>query len=91
MPPCGICPKVPKDAPVKNWQHAIEPTERTWKVYRHYLSCQATGYSEAERIDPLVRLHARVIRQAEKAGEYNQLLAKLDRICNLLAFAGGRR
>lgn len=68
--PCHECPKVPSDAPERTSAHAIEPSEKSWLAYQHYLECAAVGSFPD---DPIVKRNARVIRQVEQMWERQPL------------------
>lgn len=75
--PCWKCPKVPEDAPTRTSHHAVEPSERSRVVWRHYRECKATGRFPD---DDLVRANAAVIAGIEEAVER----LRLDRVYVLL-------
>ncbi len=62
--PCHMCPKIPPDRPRRR-EFAVELSERSWRVYQHYLEAKAVGFTETEKADPIVRLHAGIIRGIE--------------------------
>ncbi len=59
--PCYHCPKIPAGKP-KHRDFAVELSERNWQVYIHYRQCVAVG---AFPDDPIVRMHAGIIRSIE--------------------------
>lgn len=46
-------------------------SEQNWQAYTHYLECRAVGEFPN---DPIVRRHARLIRQIEDAADRQTLL-----------------
>jgi hypothetical protein len=62
VPPCHTCPKIPRDAPARTWWYAVDLSPENVQVYTHYLECRAVGHFPN---DPIVKLHARIIRQEE--------------------------
>ena len=61
--PCHRCPRVAHvGAKDKHPGNAVEITDRTWKIYRHYRECRAVGQFPD---DPIVRAHAAEIRAVE--------------------------
>jgi hypothetical protein len=71
---------VPRDAPERTRAHAVEPTGRSWRAYRHYRECRAVGRFPD---DPLVRRCAALVRQFEEVLERRPLE-------ELLAFLGAK-
>lgn len=65
--PCHECPKVPADAPARTREHAVEPSEGSWRVWRHYRECKAVAWQVPEAADPIVRRHAGLLAPAEEA------------------------
>lgn len=61
LTPCGECPKIPKGAP-KDRRYAIEPTERSWKIYQHWRECRAVGHFPE---DGLVKRHASILQSIQ--------------------------
>lgn len=57
-PPCYRCPKIPPGEE-PTWANAAELKGDLRRAWLHYLECRATGRFPD---DPLVGLHARVIR-----------------------------
>lgn len=58
--PCAVCPKIPAGEPVKVAANAVELSETNRTAWAHYQECRAVG---AFPDDPLVRHHARLIRE----------------------------
>lgn len=74
--PCSSCPKIPRAAPLRTRQYAVEPTQLTRDIYEHWLECCAVGKHPD---DELVSRHARLLQQVkeEVEREENDLLLKL--------------
>ncbi len=83
-PPCGTCPKIPKDAPVKHWDHAVQLSDKNWRAYQYYLECRAVGQFPD---DAIVRRNARIIRAIQDEAD-NRPLYNLLAVVGLLAKAG---
>ncbi len=56
--PCGTCPKIPSGLP-KCPESAVEPSEKSARIYQHYRECRAVARFPD---DPIVKRHAAIIR-----------------------------
>lgn len=85
--PCHQCPKVPRDAPERTREHAIEPTEKSMAALRHYERCAAVGrFPDDEIVERNAGLIAPIYRQAEVANARDAA-----GIIALLIASGGKR
>ncbi len=73
--PCGSCPKIPPDERVLPWARSpcvgrrYEATARTRAILHHYEECRAVGQFPD---DALVRRHAAILHQIDRAHEQAQ-------------------
>lgn len=75
--PCWACPKVPRGAPEKSADYAVELGPKGRAAYYHYLGCLATGRFPD---DPIVTRNAIVVMQVREAhARFTQ-----DRVYHLL-------
>lgn len=51
--PCGTCPKIPADAPIKSRFNRVELDERGWEAWRFYKECKAVN--DFPKDDAMVR------------------------------------
>lgn len=76
LTPCRECPKIPNGCPPDR-RYAIEPTERSWKIFQHWRECRAVGHFPD---DPWVKRHAAVLQgiqddlDAQPMAQLTQLL-----------------
>lgn len=85
--PCYQCPKVPKDAPARTREHAIEPTERSLDALRHYERCIAIGnFPDDEIVQRNAELIGPIYRTAEIASARDAA-----GVIALLIASGGKR
>jgi hypothetical protein len=75
--PCQTCPKIPKDAPIKDRSQAIDLSEKNRSAWWHYQQCKAVGQFPD---DALVRRNAALIARVLKSIDD----VRLDRLFYLL-------
>ncbi len=69
-PPCAICPKtshLPQDRCKEN---AVKLLDRHWQAWQHYHEC--CGVRHFPWQDPIVRMHAALFLEVDKALEHSQ-------------------
>lgn len=85
--PCSACAKVPqsvKDSvhPLAiNKAHAINLSPQNTAVLEHYLTCKAVGVFPD---DPIVRRHARILREMEDRRDRDDLFFRFDQVLSVL-------
>lgn len=85
--PCHQCPKVPRDAPSRTREFAVDPSEKSLAALRHYQRCKTTGVWPA---DEIVFRNAELIGPVEKVGDIASAGDAAGVIALLLA-SGGKR
>jgi hypothetical protein len=85
--PCFQCPKVPKSAPKRDRENAIEPTDKSRAALYHYQECRAVGRFP---LDVIVQRNAGLIAPIERQAEFANAKDAAGTIALLLA-SGGKR
>ncbi len=83
----GRCPKIPTDAPQATSHYAVEPSDRSYRAWRHYRECRAVGIWPN---DPIVRRNAAIIRGIYDQYERMPLVQLTTLMRVLLTQAPGR-
>jgi hypothetical protein len=67
LTPCYSCPKIPREAPARTPDHAVELSAKNRQALYHYQGCRAVGRFPKD--DPIVTRNAIVIRSLMDAFE----------------------
>ena len=74
-PPCGVCPKVPADAPAKSWEWADDFDGWFWAAHQWFRECRAVG--DFGDPDPLMRAVAAEFDAADRSAVEARAAARL--------------
>lgn len=94
-PPCHNCGKAAA-LPVRerHWRYVVEPPEWAYRCFAHWRECEAAGFPDADRGDPIVRANAAAfgaVREAYDESPARQTAAALTAIAAAVRLAAAVR